>query len=260
MEKINKNSPTPLYRQLEKLITRQIATGEYVKGDRIPSEYELEQIHEVSRVTVRKALKELETKGLIVRQAGKGTYVSRAKFQWPGPNLSSFTKIMSAQGLETTTKVLDFRIVPAPLRVAMELNLNEGSDLVYLRRLRSVNNFPSAITISYLSVLFYEPLSKSDLTKRLFNDLVADIEGRPLLRSHDSVEATIANEDEARHLGIKYGAPMLLIRGVVFTQDHDPIVSAKALFRGDMFQVVLASDEKPIQMIPNSTPVQTALT
>ena len=66
---------TPLYKQLKERIEEQIANNVFPKSERIPSENELMQLFHVSRITVRKAIAELVSDGVLVKERGKGTYV-----------------------------------------------------------------------------------------------------------------------------------------------------------------------------------------
>ena len=70
-----RDSAVPLYAQLEEIFRAQIAGGQWAPGDRIPSENELNRIFNVSRMTVRGVLTRLVEDGLLVRVAGKGTFV-----------------------------------------------------------------------------------------------------------------------------------------------------------------------------------------
>ena len=76
-----RDSAVPLYAQLEEIFRAQIAGGQWAPGDRIPSENELNRIFNVSRMTVRGVLTRLVEDGLLVRVAGKGTFVAKKKIE-----------------------------------------------------------------------------------------------------------------------------------------------------------------------------------
>ena len=89
----------PLYLQLKNQLLDDISAGVYTKGQRIPTENELAQTFSVSRITVRKALKELEQEGLLVRRQGKGTFVADPSLRRDILHNSSFTEICRSAGL-----------------------------------------------------------------------------------------------------------------------------------------------------------------
>ena len=116
----------------------------------LPSERELGEQFGVSRVTVRNALAELEEQGQIYRVQGKGAFVSTEKFHHPLSSLTSFTQDMDSQGMVSGARILALETIPAPRMVAKLLRISEDSQVLLLRRLRSINAEPIAIENCYL--------------------------------------------------------------------------------------------------------------
>ena len=110
----------PLYCQLAETIEKKIDSGEWNVGTCIPSERELSSIYNMSRITVRKAIDELERKGKLEKVQGKGTYVLNHQI------VQNFT----------STKLIERSIIPADARVARNLKIEVGSPVIYLKRLR----------------------------------------------------------------------------------------------------------------------------
>jgi GntR family transcriptional regulator len=132
---IERKSPIPLYYQLKQLLVDRIASGEWQPGDMVPTEEQLQEQYNLSRTTVRQALKELEFEGLISRHRGRGTFVSQPKLSHsPDPhfNLTSFLK---QQGMEPGWHVLSTEWVPAASEVAERLAIDSGTIVYQLRRL-----------------------------------------------------------------------------------------------------------------------------
>ena len=96
----------PLYKQLEEKIIQDIENGIYRKGQKIPTEKELSQMYDVSRITVRKALEEITKQGILERHAGKGTYVASVKLQRSIATFMSFTECCEAQGLKPGARMI----------------------------------------------------------------------------------------------------------------------------------------------------------
>lgn len=123
----------PLYDQLVDLLREKI-DNELEPGDLLPSERELSERYGLSRTTVRLALKELETLGLISRRHGKGTFVSDASRE--ATNLMgsySFTEQMREMGRSPKTVILEFEVREATKSVADHLRIRLG-DKVYRMR------------------------------------------------------------------------------------------------------------------------------
>lgn len=126
----------PLYCQLAETIEKKIDSGEWNVGTCIPSERELSSLYNMSRITVRKAIDELERKGKLEKVQGKGTYVLNHQIVQNLNSVYSFSKEMEKQGKITSTKLLERSIIPADARVAKNLKIEKGEPVIYLKRLR----------------------------------------------------------------------------------------------------------------------------
>lgn len=126
----------PLYCQLAETIEKKIDSGKWSVGTCIPSERELSSIYNMSRITVRKAIDELERKGKLEKVQGKGTFVLNHKIVQNLNSIYSFSREMEKQGKITSTKLLERTIIPADARVAKNLKIDEGKPVIFLKRLR----------------------------------------------------------------------------------------------------------------------------
>lgn len=109
----------PLYQQIYDEIKDAIEKGVYAPKERIPSELELAEQYEVSRITVRRAVEELCSDGYLVKQQGRGTFVSTPHInrQFHASTLQTFTALCAGNGMKAGAHVIDRQIVPgAPKR------------------------------------------------------------------------------------------------------------------------------------------------
>ena len=103
------NRNLPLWYQLSQMLRSEILGGQLAAGDRVPPEVELARRHGVSVVTVRQALRALDEEGLILRQRGRGTFVT------PGPHHHKELRLMGRlrhlgpAGLETLGRTVEER-------------------------------------------------------------------------------------------------------------------------------------------------------
>lgn len=133
---IETHEKLPLYVQLAEDLKDKIEQGIWKIGECIPSERELSLQYNMSRITIRRAIDELEKEGKLKKVQGKGTYVySRAYIQ----NLNqvySFSAEMEKQGKISSTILIDRQIIQASKSIADELGLKPGDPVIYLERLR----------------------------------------------------------------------------------------------------------------------------
>ena len=106
MEGLKAETAIPLYEQIYEDIARRIETGEYKAGDKIPTETELLEQYGVSRVTVRRAMSRLVSENLLVKKAGKGTFVSMPAFLEATHSEGSFSKSCLLRNAVPGTQVL----------------------------------------------------------------------------------------------------------------------------------------------------------
>lgn len=143
----------PKYREVEEDLRYKILFGHWKPGDQILTEAELCKAYHVSRITVRKAIHELENAGYLVRQSGKGTFVT----DWQEnlaerPKLKSFTNEMHEQGKTAITIEVELVVTQADRIMAGILNIPVGHPIIQLKRVRaieggviigySINSFP----------------------------------------------------------------------------------------------------------------------
>jgi GntR family transcriptional regulator len=225
---------TPLYTQIADILRARILQGAYQPNQQMPSESELMLAFDVSRITVRQALGNLQSEGLIFRIHGKGTFVSHPRaFQDLG-SLQGFGAAMREMGYETHSKVLSVRTIRPPQHVAE--CLGHGERVVELRRLRFLNRKPISLDVSFLPSSIGQRVAKADLANRdVFSVLENDCQtalGHADLR----MCSILATEELRRLLGVGEGSPILFIERVIHTRQGAPLEYEELYYRGDAFQ------------------------
>ena len=147
---LNKNTPIPLYYQLKQWVIEQIERGDLKPGDVIPSERELSERFEISRMTVRQALLELVIEGKLVREKGKGTYVASPKINQGLLKLTSFSEDMLSRGMKPGAQVVDVSVKPVFPSILQKLGMNPDDKLLVVTRLRMANDKPMALESTHL--------------------------------------------------------------------------------------------------------------
>ena len=107
--KLDKSLPVPLYYQLAETLREQIESGAIKPGAQLPSERELGDQLAISRMTVRKALLDLASEGLIYTRVGKGTFVAEPKIDQRLQGVTSFTQDVRGRGARPASQVLEAR-------------------------------------------------------------------------------------------------------------------------------------------------------
>ncbi len=224
-------SDAPAYRRIQYALQKRIEAGELRPGDAVPSERELARNYEVSLMTARHALAELEHDGLVDRRRGAGTFVALPKIHFN--RLASFTEQMASRGLPVRSRILAAGIVEDEQEAAARLALPAHSRLVKIERLRQSGEQPFAVECCYLPAEEFAGLLSVPLERRsLFATLERDY-GIDLQYADEEVDATPASARMAELLSIHAGAPVLRIRQALFSTAGKATVYVIGIYRCD---------------------------
>lgn len=231
----------PLYRHIEEDLLSQITEGDLQPGDVIPPERELCEHYGVSRITVRRAISELETRGYVRRHQGKGTFVSRTRIQREMGRLLSFSEEMQAQGHVPGSKLLNLQHRPADKSIASLLQVREGEPIWIVERLRLADDEVVSLSISYLHLppdVYLTPLELNG-DSSLWSLLAS--KGVRITEGNTTVRATVADSHYAELLDVEEGEPLLVREGVNYVTEEQPIpVEAfEIVSRADRYQYSL---------------------
>src|SRR5262249_36868609 len=206
---IDPGSATPLYAQVEAVLAADIAGGTLPAGSQLPTENDLIERFGVSRPTVRRAIQNLVTRGLVEIQRGKGTYVTRPKIVQELTALSGFVEDMQARGRPPPARLLDRRPVGADKPVAQHLALPGGSLVVRIRRVRLADGEPVSFDETYLPREVGEKVITNDLEVEPIFTLLETKYDLPLVEAEYRLEAVAAGPVVAGALrGRNRGPPL----------------------------------------------------
>lgn len=238
-------APVPLYNQLKELLRAQILDGTYPVESRMPSESELGEQFQVSRITVRQALGDLQKEGLIFKVHGKGTFVTKPKAFQNVSTLQGLAESLSQLGYEVINQLLSVKLVSIDAHIAEKLQLDEGDEVTEIKRVRLINREPISLEISYVLTAIGEKLQKADLISRdifliLENDLQINLGHADL-----AIDAMLAGQELVSALGVAEGSPIMRIERLTHTAEGKPIDFEFLYYRGDAFQYRLRIDRQP---------------
>ncbi len=232
MKQLQAESFSPLYHQLMQRIRGDIERGIYPTGSRIPPEHELEKLYQVSRVTVRRALSELTSEGLLERKQGKGTFVATPRGGLPLKNLHSFHDSCKLNRVKPSIDVVHVRETEAGAVAAEGLNISRGSRVLEILRVCRADGVPVVLERNHFSMA-YAWLQDQDLSGSLYN-LLREYGVEPKLALHD-VSLCFADKDEAELLETEEGAPLICLHEVIYDQRGRPLHTNIQLIRRERF-------------------------
>lgn len=238
--KINKNSPTPVYYQIQKHIQHLIKEGELCQGDKLPSERELSKELNVSRTTVRKAISNLVTQGYCEKKAGRGLFVSGEKIRISIQGFKGFTKFVNELDYKPSTEVINKEIINPPDLIKDKLEINKEGKVLLLKRLRLINQEPAIVETTYLSLQRMPGLENYNFKKSLYSIIENEYNIKPYLTKGVFNISTV-DENNAHLLNIPLGSAVLKKEAVVVDRKNKPVEYIKALYRSDKFSFYVES-------------------
>lgn len=240
------NGAVPLYVQIAESLLERITAGELVPEERLPSERELSKALNVSRMTLRAALRVLDNKGLLVRRPGDGTYVAKPKIERQAAKLVPFTESMHSHGYQASARLIVFERRLAKVSVASKLKVPVSAPVYYFQRLRLINKEPVLLETCTMPMYRFPNLEEHDLEKRSIYEIVETEYDITPHHSEQSLEAVSATDFEAELLGIESGTSLMLERRLAFDKDDFPLEYGHDLYRGDRFRFV--TEIAPLEM------------
>ncbi|MGZ8687570.1 MAG: GntR family transcriptional regulator [Gaiellaceae bacterium] len=234
----------PIHAQITTQIAAAIRAGTLPPGARLPGERDLSVVLGVSRMTVRQALGALERDGLVRRSVGRsgGTFVLEPKVERRSASTVGLSAELRRQGLAAGAEVISAAVEPARPRTAAALGLEPDEPVALVVRLRLAGGTPLALERSSLPERLYPGIEELDLGGSLY-DLMHDVYGRRPVRAVERLETVAARPPDARALGVRPGAPLLLVERVGYGADGTALEFARDRFRGDRTRIVVESTE-----------------
>lgn len=235
---IDRDSPVPVYYQIQQDLINRISRGEWQVGQQMPSESSLIDEYKVSRVTLRQALAELEKDNLIKRHRGKGAFITGTN---PKPFVYNLNyKMVSGDGVEKNSdgisaEVLDLKYVsPAYPEIKAELGLTEGKDgAIYLKRLFFLGGKPIAIGRSWLPEYMLPGLVENGLVNCSITDTLKHLYNIVPSTVDDYVEVVRCSQSDSVLLKCTMDVPLLLVKGKSTLGDSRVVEYSETSWLGD---------------------------
>ncbi|MEX2443016.1 MAG: GntR family transcriptional regulator [Alkalispirochaeta sp.] len=236
--RIDKETPIPLYYQLKEILRDHISSSQ--PGELIPTEKELCDQFDISRPTVRQAINELVNEGYLHRSKGKGTFITEPKVRRDFLiRLESFHQEMREKGISARTKVLGLVLTHANDIVAKKLEIEMGSQVAFLRRLRFAAHYPLMYVESFVPYERVPEFEKIDFEREALHDVLKDTYGIHLERGVRALEAIASSDSIAELLEIDPGAPVHYVETEFYSARGWPIEFSTAWYRGDRSRFVI---------------------
>ncbi len=226
----------PLWAQLTSLLRERLLAGAY--SERFPTEADLTAEFEVSRATVREAIRRLRDEGLLDARRGSGTFVVRRQLDEPVIGAPGLARAIVAAGLEEESRVLEAAELPATAEVAAALGLASGEPIVWLERLRVAGGEPLALDRSALRLeeRCRRQVLGADLGHGSLYELLASRCDITVTGATEQARAVTCSANDRSLLQLGRGEGVLEVERVAYSETR-PVELRRSLFRGNAYIV-----------------------
>ncbi|MCJ1907761.1 GntR family transcriptional regulator [Planococcus ruber] len=240
-DSINLDSPILLYEQIKAGIKELIKTGNLKAGDKIPNESELCKLFDVSRITIRRAIKELGEEGVIEVIRGKGTFVRASKKDLHLLNLKGFTEGLSTEENNIVKEILHKEIISDDADISKVFS-HEHTEFVELVRL--VKDAEGAFSVDYA----YLPLDVYPGIYDLLDDSVSTFKlirekfKVPFTKVKKEIEYVHPSSELCKQLGINKTSTVILVKKIIYGPNGAPVHYSKYYMVGDRVKFYIEAD------------------
>ncbi|MBF0805224.1 MULTISPECIES: GntR family transcriptional regulator [unclassified Streptococcus] len=224
----------PAYLEIHDDIKTAIDQGKWEIGQRLPSERDLAEHYQVSRMTLRQAITLLVEEGVLERRIGSGTFVASTRVQEKMRGTTSFTDIIHSQGKEPSSQVISYRrTLPSQKEVDI-LGISREDNIIRMERVRYADEVPVVYEIASIPEKFIKDLPKEQVTSHFFKSL--EEQGYRIGKSSQTISAKLAGERIAHYLDIPKGQAVLTLTQLSYLEDGPAFEYVKSQYAADRFE------------------------
>jgi GntR family histidine utilization transcriptional repressor len=225
----------PRYQQLKDFIIEQISSGKLQPSDRVPSENDLVETKNVSRMTANRALRELNDEGYVERVAGRGTFVSDYRSRSDLVEVQNIADEIARRGHVHSSAVLRQSIQHAGGEIAKALHVEQGTDVCHLLLVHSENNVPIQVEDRYVLASFAPECVQQDFEAVTPSAYLTGV--APLQEAEQTVRASVPNPAIRQHLEMADDEPSLLVMRRTWSEGQ-PVTFARLHHPGSRYELM----------------------
>jgi DNA-binding GntR family transcriptional regulator len=225
----------PIYHQISGALRARIIEGALKVGDKLPSEKQLSDEYEVSRITLRQALAILEREGVIRKQKGMGAFVAMN----PRPIIQDLSlpsvlgRKLAREGIILEPEVLTLRRESPSPGISDKLRISHENYLVFVERLFLLEGHPIALNRSWLSEALVPDMVERGLVRGHLSVTLTERYGLNPVRIDNTIESAHCTPADMKLLRMDYQSPAIIVTATSFDPSGNPIEFSRTIWLGD---------------------------
>lgn len=242
----------PLYEQIKSAIDRRIETEEWPANFQVPSEEDLAEEFGASPLTVRRALRELQADGVLLRIQGRGTFVIGPRMQCAVFNLPDITEEIASLGGAYSCQVLRHEVLDSGSPEQNMLHLDHAGPVFHSRILHMEDSTPIQLEDRYVNGDEAPDYIRQDFTRLTPHKWL--LRKTTVTTVDNSIRAIRADAEIRRHLQIDEGQPCLLLDRSTW-RDGIPVTRSRFIYPGDRYRLRSSHEARSNRILPVAQPI-----
>ncbi|BBE31226.1 GntR family transcriptional regulator [Tepiditoga spiralis] len=225
----------PLYIEISENLKNFILDGNIKIGEKIPGDFELMKQYQVSRDTIRKAIKVLVDDGYLIRRPGKGTFLCRRRKVDSIEKIISFSSELIARGYVPSTKLIKFKEINATPEISEMLKCNQNEDIYLIERIRYASKLPIAFETTYLLKKIVGEIKKNELLDSMYEFLSRE-KNIEFIKMVQEIKPKMLDSKVAKMMKVDI-MPVIHLSRIIYTKNNMPFFALSFLLRGDNYSM-----------------------
>ena len=230
----------PMYRQIADALREKISAGELKPGDALPTESSLQEAFNVSRVTVRQALKLLTEEQIVESIQGSGTYVKEERVNYDIYQLTGFYEKLADRNVDTHSEVSIFEVLKADAKLAEKLNLSHDDKVWHVKRVRFIKQKPVNLEETWMPLAMFSDLTWEVMENSKYH-YVEQIKKLVIDRSEQELVPIMPSEEAIAALSLDPAKPILEKVSRGFLKDGRVFEYSRNVFNTDDYKFTLVA-------------------
>lgn len=229
-----------MYRQIADALREKINEGELKPGDALPTESSLQEAFNVSRVTVRQALKLLTEEQIVESIQGSGTYVKEERVNYDIYQLTGFYEKLADRNVDTHSEVSIFEVLKADAKLAEKLNLSHDDKVWHVKRVRFIKQKPVNLEETWMPLAMFPDLTWEVMENSKYH-YVEQIKKLVIDRSEQELVPIMPSEEAIAALSLDPAKPILEKVSRGFLKDGRVFEYSRNVFNTDDYKFTLVA-------------------
>ncbi|MBW9439088.1 GntR family transcriptional regulator [Enterobacter roggenkampii] len=230
----------PMYQQIADALREKISAGELKPGDALPTESSLQEAFNVSRVTVRQALKLLTEEQIVESIQGSGTYVKEERVNYDIYQLTGFYEKLADRNVDTHSEVSIFEVLKADAKLAEKLNLSHDDKVWHVKRVRFIKQKPVNLEETWMPLTLFPDLTWEVMENSKYH-YVEQIKKLVIDRSEQELVPIMPSEEAIAALSLDPAKPILEKVSRGFLKDGRVFEYSRNVFNTDDYKFTLVA-------------------